>query len=209
MSVGDLWAVKIEYFVQGRVCSVNLAYRSEHSNPGPGIARSVEDAFIADVIPALEDVWSVDVETQMIYVHGVNPAGLIPAYTHFVAQAGNRLGGAMPNDSPSVITLVTDAPNSKHNGRVYISGISETDVDSQVLTPAFRAAQWADLGDALVADITDPAVPANIYSAVVLNRMVLGVPVTPPSSFGVASFAENGNIVSQRRRRTRKREQAS
>lgn len=206
MPVGDLYALKFNYFVQGRVCSINLGYRDLNAGLVHLQAKVLADAFDNSLLALFQNVFSVDVQIQSLYVLGVNPKGNIPEMRNYLDINGLRPGTAMPNDSPVIISLTTDAPNSKHNGRIYLSGISETDVENQKVTPAFQGSQLEDLADALKTDIEDTDAPVSEFEPSVLVRQADGIPVTPPSSHGVIGWAMNGIIYSQRRRRTKRNE---
>lgn len=206
MPVGDLYALKFTYCVQARCCSMNLGYRDLNAGLTHEQAEVVANAFDNSLLDLILDVMSVDVQAQSLYVLGVNPAGNIPFVRNYLDKNGTRAGTAMPNDSPFIISLITDAPNSKHNGRVYISGLSEDDVENQKLLPAFLAGAVDALAEALIVEIEDTDAPVSDFEPSVLVRQADGIPVSPPSSHGVIAWNSNGIIYSQRRRRTKMRE---
>lgn len=203
MAVDDLIAVRTQFLVQGRVCSFNLAYATDFTEELATVARACDRAFNADVVPEMLLMWSVNVRLQSTYCLRVNPPGAVPSYTYQTSDVGARLGNAMPNDSPYVISLKTNAPNSKFNGRCYVSGYSEDDADTQQLAAAYKAGAAEDFAVAITSNIVDPDLASRIFRPVVLNRMNAGVPISPPLHYDITNWDISGIIYSQRRRRTK------
>lgn len=202
MAVNDLFTVEMRYLSDAREMSSVFAYRATFSEAVIALSRSLDRAFQADIIPELLASWADDVQLLSTYVLAINPAGKIPSYTYNTADFGTILGTAFPNNRPYVIKQVTDAPNSKHNGRIYMSGFATVNTTAQILNAAYLTGPVQALIDVLVADVVDPDSASRIWRPVVINRVIDGVPQIPPGFFDVEAITVNSTIFSQRRRRT-------
>lgn len=202
MAVNDLFTIEVRYLIDAKVCSSTFAYRTTFAEELVGIAASLSRAFQNDILPELLDVWTTDVQLMSVYALGINPKGLVPSEDQFEADFGTIVDDTYPNNRPYVIKQVTDAPNSKHNGRIYMSGFGHGNVTAQILNLAFTTGPLQALIDVLVADIVDPDEITRIWAPVVVNRMVDAIKVDPPEFFKVVSITSNATIFSQRRRVT-------
>lgn len=206
MAINDLFTVQYRYLLSARVCTGIVAYRATFAEVLSTLSRSLDRAFNDEIVPLLQACWSNEVSIQSTYVLGVNPAGKIPSYTYQTDDTGSIAAQAYPGDSPLVIKMITDAPNSRHNGRLYLSGFADTNVTAQVLNAAYLAGPLAALATALKGTIVDPDSASRIWQPVVLTREDLGIPIIPPTSFDVINTVTQNTIFSQRRRRTRRTE---
>lgn len=202
MAIGDLFTVQTRYLVDAKVCTSTFAYRATFSEEPIPMSRSVLRAFNADIMPEMFDVWTSSVQLLSMYALGVNPNGRIPDEDHFTDDFGTIIDNTFPNNRPYVLKQITDAPNSKHNGRVYMSGFGSGNVTAQVLNLAFLSGPLAALVTVLEGTIVDPDEITRIWQPCVLTRIVDGVPVTPPTSFDVVNVVSTSTIFSQRRRIT-------
>lgn len=202
MAVNDLFTVEMRYLSDAREMSSVFAYRATFGEAVVPMSRSLDRAFNADIIPEVLATWTTEVQLMSTYVLGINPAGRIPSYTYQTADFGTIVDDTYPNNRTYVIKQITNAPNSKHNGRIYMSGFGHGNVTAQILNAAYLDGVVQDLIDVLVADIVDPDEASRIWRPVVVNRVVLGVPVVPPGFFDVEALTANATIFSQRRRTT-------
>lgn len=204
MAVNDLFTIQIRYLVDSRVLTSTYAYRSTFTEEPVPMTRSLARAFNEDIMPEMMDVWSDEVQFLSSYSLGVVPAGRIPNEDYFQADFGDIVGEPYPNNRPYVLQQVTDSPNSKHNGRIYMSGFAKSNVTAQVLNLAFMSGPLAALVLKLQATIADPDELTRIWQPVVLVRSVLGVPQIPPTYNDVVNVISTSTIFSQRRRITRR-----
>lgn len=202
MAVNDLFTVRVKYLVQSKVCTSTYGYRATFTEEPLPMSRSLARAFNADIIPAMLDVWTTQTQLMSIYVLGINPKGRIPDYDLFEDDFGTIVDDPFPNNRPYVLKQLTDAPNSKLNGRVYMSGFGYDNVTAQVLNLAFLAGPVADFATALKTTIVDPDEITRIWQPVVVHRTFAGFPVVPPGFFDVVNVVSNDTIFSQRRRIT-------
>lgn len=202
MAVDDVFTIEVRYLIDAKVCSSIFAYKPTFAEEPNGIAASLSRAFQTDIIPELLAVWTTDVQLLSVYALGINPAGRVPSEDQFEADFGTIIDDTYPNNRPYVIKQITDAPKSKHNGRIYMSGFGHGNVTAQVLNLAFMTGPLQALIDVLVETIVDPDEITRIWSPIVVNRIVDGVPVVPPSFFDVIQLTANATIFSQRRRVT-------
>lgn len=202
MSVNDLYTVEMRYLVDAKVLTSTYGYRATFAETPAALAASLARAFIADIIPEMLAVWTTDVELMSIYVLGINPTGRLPDEDHFEATTGSIVDDTYPNNRPYVIKQITDALNSKHNGRIYMSGFGHGNVTAQTLNLAFMTGPLQALLDVLVEDVVDPDEITRIWRPCVVNRVFEGIPVSPPLFSDVVQLTANATIFSQRRRIT-------
>jgi hypothetical protein len=115
---------------------------------------------------------------------------------------GIQAAQALPGGAAGVLSITTDAPNSKFNGRMFVSGGPE---DGQV------EGDWTvghmiglnALGTAL--QVVPPAIGPGlaVFQPSVISRFLNGVPRVPPVGFDVISIAADDFVKNQRRRNTK------
>jgi hypothetical protein len=97
----------------------------------------------------------------------------------------------------------------KHNGRIYIPGLAESDTTIGVLTNAFATTQAAALAAALATPIAQVSAGTGIWTPGIINRTVLELPrETEPDdpldwqgAFSPIATLNAWTIISSQRRR--------
>ncbi len=202
MAVNDVFTCQVQYIVQDKKCTINLAYKQTAGPDSDTIAFDVADAWNDRNMAAFLECITGGCAVQCIYVLRILPAAGIPGILNLDSIVGLATGSAMPNDSPYVYKLRTDAITTKKNGRVYITGVSADDVAAGVLSAAFVAGDAATFGVRLQSTMTPISDPSKIFTPVVVNRVAAGVPLVPVQSSTVNLAVLRVDIFSQRRRRT-------
>ncbi len=109
----------------------------------------------------------------------VHPTSGVPAVVAPGALPGSIAGNALPPDVALVTTKVTAEPGRSLQGRFFVVGVPEVDVDEDELNAAVRQA-WADAAHAMVTgEFTDTE--GNVWEPVVFSRTraTQDPPVTP------------------------------
>lgn len=203
MAINDLYTAQFRFEGAGSGWTSSMAYRQTDGGNDENtltdlavkIALFVEDSFKAT------QTGLVDMTSVLVYqVTGTNET---PGRTRFQQpNAGGVAGNALPMGMTSVISWLTDAPNAKHNGRMFIGGVPEDGSDDGQLTVAQLA-----LMDTLIADLLSAMGPIGALSAqfeaVTISRVIDGIPRVPPVGFKIVSGAAETFVKNQRRRNTR------
>ena len=201
MADEDLYALSFSIDCAGEQCLCVLGYKQDGGTNGPDTLTALCQAFIDDVVPSLEAALAADVEIDRVSVDTVTNHNDVPGVIDLNGHSGDVVGVACPAQMAMLIHLATDAPNAKHNGRIYISGC---DVDSQ--TQGQLDAGQTVLMQTLAGKLNDTLSPTAPETAdfipVVISRFLDGVKRTPPVGFLVTTPVAKLDIRQQRRRKT-------
>jgi len=203
MAVGDLYKLRVDYALPEGPVSIGLGYRQKSGANGPATLQSAVDFFNANKLIALSNVLAVNTSIDQIRMDQVSTGNDIPGFVNIGFLLGNRMGNAIPAGGAAVVSWITDAPNSKNNGRVFIAGISESDIVSSVLTASILTALVAFV-DEMLLDLLTSLPEDAVFELVTISRVLNGVPRVPPIGFKVESGLVRSIPFSQRRRITKR-----
>lgn len=203
MAINDLYTAQFRFEGAGSGWTSSMAYRQTDGGNDEDtltdlavkIAIFTEDSFKATQV--------VNVDMTSILVYQVTGANETPGRTRFQQpNPGDLASNALPMGMASVISWLTDAPNAKHNGRMFIGGVPEGGSDDGQLTAA-----QITLLDTLITDLLTPMGPIGSVSAqyepVTISRVLDGAPRVPPIGFTIEAGSVETFIKNQRRRNTR------
>ena len=117
-------------------------------------------------------------------------------------NAGDVVSDAIPMGGAAVLSLLTDAPNSKFNGRMYIAGVPESGELIGALTAGY-AMDLNSLADELEKTTIALGPGDALFKPVVISRFEDGVKRATPVGFDIQSITPNLFIKNQRRRNTK------
>jgi hypothetical protein len=203
MAVGDLYKLDLHLHLLGGDASIALGYRQTAGASGVDTLQSAVEFFQANYVTDFLAVLAQDVELDQIRMDQVSAGDEIPGFVNLVGLPGTRVGQALPAGAAAVITWVTDAPNSKHNGRSYIPGISEDDVAAGSFDAPILAL-LSTLATLWQTDLPTSLPETAVYELVTISRVEGGVPRVPPVGFQVQSAVIRQIVYSQRRRITKR-----
>jgi len=202
VAVDDLYYLTVQIRTLGNVTQIGLGFVQTVGTNGPDTLQAACANWQSQALPTLLLMLSDQVRVQRIEMVPVTEPLDIPGCVDLVAQDGAVVGDALPSAMAAVVSLPTDAPNAKHNGRIYISGVIEAGAVLGTLTVAQQAlngAFAAKLNDDLIAAVPETAE----FRPVVISRIVAGVPRVPPVGFVIQEPIARPIIRQQRRRKTR------
>lgn len=206
MAIGDFYESCAQISMQGRQTCLNYAYRQTGGADPNNRCELLNDAWQAMVIGGLAPMLGTDVQLQCIYSRQVEVGGAIPDTLNFASQFGTGPTTSYPGNSPFVARIQTDALSSKENGRQFISGIADGFVTDGTLTAAFLGAQWVVYRLTLENTITSVIDPTMVFEPGVISRWTGGVKRLTPIFNATADVSTDGEIYTQRNRRTRRTE---
>lgn len=199
MAVGDLYSLQVGINGVGRASSVALGYRQTVGTNDSQTLQSAVDFFVTNFLTVLKNVISVDAEIGQVRMDQVTVGDEVSGIDELSGQVGAVTGAITAEGGAAVITWVTDAPNSKHNGRTYLPGVSEDEVIASVISPAqsgvniLLANKWDD-------DLLTSLPQTAVFERVVISRILNGAPRVPPVGFKVTSNVVRLPMYTQSRR---------
>lgn len=203
MAVGDLYELRVHYHLPASSVTIGFGYEQTVGTNDNLTLQSAIDFWIANMRPLLVACLAADVIVDQIRMDQVSVGNELPAFDNSTGISGTVVGQSLPAGGAAVISWVTDAPNAKHNGRVYIAGISEVEVNvgnisvaQLVLLNAFADQMETTLLTSLPQDAE--------FELSTISRVLNGVPRVPPVGFFVQSHVTRLPFFSQRRRITKR-----
>jgi len=201
MAIGDLYVLRVNYHLPDAQVSIGHGYKQSAGVNDKDTLQSAVDFWVANSLTFLRNCLAADVEVDQVRMDQVEPGNELPGFDNLVGLPGTVTGQALPSGSASVLSWVTDAPNSKHNGRMYIAGVSENEVVNGLLTAAQSAMQIL-LADELQTDLLTSLPQTAVFVPNVISRVLNGAPRVPPVGFEILSGVVRLPLFSQRRRIT-------
>ena len=199
MAVNDLYVCTTFCRTAEGVMQFTFGYKMDAGVIGAGTLRLASLEFALNRLDALMLAISSDVEVDKVAFHSVTNFDDIPGFVNFNNIEGALGGESVPNSSNAVISLKTNAPNAKHNGRMYIPGVVETDQDEGTLKAAVKTALNV-FGTKLELDLVLAGPETAEFTPVVISRIVDGAPRVPPVGFSLVSALVRPNMKQQRKR---------
>ena len=185
MAKDDIYLLTCHYQSNTAICQFGMHYRMGDGTYGTSTALAVCTKFVDDFVPLLLLALSDQVEIDQI---AFNPIAKLSNELSSVADLNGADGAvveeAMPANMCALIHLPTVAPNSKHNGRIYLSGVSEDAIVAGLIDTAPLA-----LIQTFATKLFDPIVPDSPedadFAPIVLSRFLDGVKRVPPVGFDI------------------------
>lgn len=199
MAVNDLYVATTFCRTAEGVMQFTFGYKQDAGVVGPDTLRLASVEFALNRLDALMLAISSDVEVDKVAFHSVTNFDDIPGYANFNNIEGALGGEAVPNSSSAVLSLKTNAPNAKHNGRIYIPGVVETDQEEGTLKAAVQTAINV-FGTKLELDLVLAGPETAEFTPVVISRFVDEVKRVPPVGFSLVSALVRPNMKQQRKR---------
>lgn len=199
MAIGDLYECITHVRTAEGEAQFSFGYKMEVGTINPTTLIETALYFAQNRLDKYVLAVSDDVEVDKVEFNPVTNTTDIPGYVNFNNLEGALAGDACPNSVAAVLSLLTNAPNAKHNGRMYIPGMREgdqtegtIDAPTQVLLNAF--------GTSLLLDLAAIPTETAEFTPVVISRVLDGVKRTPPVGFTLVSAIARGTTYQQRRR---------
>lgn len=214
MAVGDIYEVNLEYGIHQRplVSSMWFQVTTDSGTPennAQDLASAVANG--GNLWGLLRELVSSEVICDQIKTYLRVPSGggqaQGPPGVFHVSSAGALTGQPMVDSTPIVIEWAQTAQSAKANGRIFLSGVREDDVDGNALEASFVAgavATFEAAWNATLLGITGD--DGGTYRQVVMSKLLALVPYLSPtygSPLDVTSCMVNPLIKNQKRRQSR------
>ncbi len=203
MAVNGLYEVRVYYHLPDAEATVAFQYIQTAGGNDNETLESAIDFWITNILPLFVACLAVDVAVDQVRMDQVSLGDELPAFTNLTGTPGVMPGQALPAGGAAVISWVTDAPNAKHNGRFYLAGVSEDDIDDGNISVAQLFAMNA-LADKLQETLLTSLPQDAEFSLATISRVLNGAPRIPPVGFLVNSHFTRLPFFSQRRRITKR-----
>ncbi len=204
MAIGDTYNVKVNYCTPQGEMSVSQAYKqtvgTNDKDTCTALASAVQTGWVAKLLLALAS----DVELDSITVQPESGVNEVPGLLSLNGSGGAIAGDPLPNNIAQIVSQLTDAPNSNANGRLFVAGVSELQMEDGL----FNAAQTAlmqTFADDIDDDITAVGGGSATFVPVIISRFLSGAPRVPHVAFNVLSCLARTQPRQQRRRTTRRK----
>lgn len=152
---------------------------------------------------AFLDCLSDDASMTAILTFQVTGSNETPGRTRFEQpNVGTVSSDALPMGACAVLSILTDAPHSRFNGRLFISGVPKS-FDTEGALSGAALTLYNTLAGSLEATVSPIGPGLAVFQPVVISRILNGAPRVPPVGFSIVSISADGFIKNQRRRNTR------
>jgi len=176
MALSQVYKLLVQYRVQDQLCSVGIHYECSAGSDPDNDSSDLLSEFGTAVAPLFTACWAADVSFEGLYSSCVVPNTALPGRLDGQSTPGSRSGDSCPANLCSVVTLQTTNQTAKRQGRIYVSGISKTDLTDGLWTSGLITGPFASLAVGLVTELTPGA---KTFRPVFLQRVINGNPVTP------------------------------
>lgn len=202
MAIGDLYELKIRYHLPMAPVSVALQYEQTAGTNDILTLQSAVDFFVTNFLDSFRNILAADCLVDQVRMDQVSVGDELPAFTNFTGLPGNQPGDPLPAGGAAVLSWITAAPNAKHNGRMFIAGLSEDEVNAGNISVAMLTAINAFA--VVVEGTLFTSLPQDAeFELVTISRVLNGAPRVPPVGFDVEGHVTRLPYFSQRRRITR------
>lgn len=199
MAVGDLYVATTHVRTAEKVMQFSFGYLMEAGLiTATTLIRACLD-FGTDRLDKYVLAVSADVEVDKVEFRAITNTDDIPGYINFNNLEGLLVGEACPNSVAAVLSLTTNAPNSKHNGRMYLPGIREIDQTNGTISGA-EITLLNTFGTTLELDLIVSGGESAEFTPVVISRVLDGTPRVPPVGFSLVSAIARPSTKQQRKR---------
>jgi hypothetical protein len=199
MAIGDLYEMVTYVRTAERPMQFTFGYRMEAGTINPDSMPKAALKFSQDMLDTYILCCATGLEVDKVEMRPVtNTTDLIGGIL-FNNKVGTLIGDPLPNSSNPVIHLLTNAPNSKHNGRMFVPGCpEEANEDGDV--SVVQQALLNTFGTGLLLDLIPDFGETAEYTPVVISRYLAGVKRTPPIGHTLVSAIARPFFRQQRKR---------
>lgn len=205
MALDDVYQVQIAVTTTDYTNYLNLHYKQATAGDPPDDGNNLADTVILRLITPLAAMLTVGVKVQCVIVRrilsGLIKAPDVPVFRYLAATNGSRAGLQLPANSPFIIRLQSSLTAVKRNGRIYVSGVSMSDVTDGNLDAAYLSGPVQAFVDEL-GYMASGAPDTADYVLGILRRVNNGLPLDPPEFYQTDNETAMPIIYTQKKRRS-------
>lgn len=210
MAQDDIYQASFHFENPSGASSFRLYYQEEAVRSGIGTDTQVLSTTLDDKLTALiRNMMALEFLITAIVVHKVSGDKEAKFRTDITTQTGGRANPALPSNNCILIGLSQGLYPARHNGRIFIPGLSEDDTEVGNLVPAFQTGPLQNFVDELAIQLVEESAGTGRWNLGVINTSVLNA--SPPikdwqTAFSaVISVSGSPIIAGQKRRQTKVR----
>lgn len=190
----QIYSVVVAYNVGGQFAQNVLHYQFDDSGYSStfAAAEALANAWAAHCLSPLGLMLPVSTAILSVKTRKVTGVGGFEALNLFAAGTHGARTGALEVAAVGPVIITYQALNGKKRGRIFLPGITETDADSGVISPALKTVMNTNMVF-LIDNLTLVGGGAPVASAVIYNR-------TSHSGVLIGGVAFSLTLGTQRRR---------
>lgn len=197
----DLYVLKQNYICKDAPCQFAIGYRMGDGTYSPSTAVAVCFKWVASFLPSFQQAVSEDVIIDQISFGPIGISTELAGFVNGSGAAGVLIGDALPANMCAIVHFGSTAPNSKHNGRIYLSGVPE-DLQFEGTMTAPQITRVQDFADLLDGPLVPDSPEDADFEPVVISRFLDGVKRVPPVGFDILSPVAKADIRQMQSRTT-------
>lgn len=208
MAADDIYQVSVHFENPSGASSIRLYYQEDAVRSGIGTdTQIVAQTFDDKILPDLRAMIADDFLVTAIIAQKVSGDREAKYRLDVATQAGSRVGPSLPSNNCILIGLQQGLFSARHNGRIFIPGVAESDTVVGNLSAAFQTGPLLTFVQTLSAQLEEESGGTGRWNLGVINTLVLNS--SPPikdwqSAFsGVTNTSGSPIIATQRRRQSR------
>lgn len=201
MAIGNLYDLSFYIDVAGNATQCTMGYIQTAGGNDHDTMEALCAAWLLNCETELRASLSNQASLARIRAEAVTGIDQIPGFIDFNGKIGTFISQALPSNITGLYHFGTNAPNAKHNGRLYVSGMPEGGQQEGTWDPSFVVVMQA-FADKLEADLVTLSPQDAEFSPVVISRAVSGAPRVPPVGFFIGECTPRTSLRQQRRRKT-------
>ncbi len=202
MAIGNLYELTFYIDVNGNATQNKMGYVQTAGSNDSDTLEALAAAWYLNNIVDLLAILSSSAELTRVRADQVTGVDEIPGFVDKRANIGLYASDALPANMCGLFHFDTNAPNAKHNGRLFISGMPEGGQAEGIWDASFLVTMQA-FADELEDDLVTLAPQDAEFSPVVISRFLDGIKRVPPLGFLVGEVTPEANIRQQRNRKTK------
>lgn len=199
MAIGDLYEMTTHVRTAEGEMQFSVGYKMEVGTINATTLIKTALFFAQNRLNSYVAAVSDDIEVDKVTLNNVSTQSEIAGFVNFNNLEGTLVGEAVPNNAAPVLSILTNAPNAKHNGRIFLPGLREQDQQDGIIQAGPLVLVNA-FGTALLLDIATVPGETIELTPVVISRVLDGAPRVAPVGFLYVSCAAD-NVMKQQRRR--------
>ncbi len=201
MAVGALYDMTVSYSTPGGAVLLTHGYQLTAGVIEDTSLQNMCVDFASDQVDELADALAIGCEVDQVRIDPITVESEVYGMLNLDGKIGEIAGDSLPTNVAAVISQLTDAPSSKHNGRMFIAGVSEANQGEGTMD-APQIALLQVFADAMLQTIVIASPQAATLTPVVISRFANGIPLNPFVPHAVIQNIVRANLRQQRRRTT-------
>lgn len=203
MAIGDLYTLTLNWNVFGDSCTFSQDYKQTAGSNDENTLRLACVEFKDNQAVEFMKTQVADADLDQIKMCPIAGVDEIPGCINYDGVTGTIVSDPLPSNVAMVLSQLTNAPNSNANGRIFLAGMPEVNMDTGILDAAYGVIAQV-FADSLLDDLDVTGPPTATFVPVVISRFLDGIKRVSPVAHDLISVAVKLATRQQRRRTTRR-----